>query len=134
MQLFQKSFQQLAAYEGLTRAMAAQENPVSLTGVSQIHKANLLAALCSSQKPILTVTADEAEARRLCDDINTMLEETAAWIFPAKELVLTPVEGISFGFEHARIAAVTALFCGTCKVICASAEALLQPTLSMEEL
>lgn len=49
MQLFQKSFQQLAAYEGLTRAMAAQENPVSLTGVSQIHKANLLAALCSSQ-------------------------------------------------------------------------------------
>lgn len=134
MQLFQESFQQLAAYEGLTRAMAAQENPVSLTGVSQIHKANLLAALCSSQKPILTVTADEAEARRLCDDINTMLEETAAWIFPAKELVLTPVEGISFGFEHARIAAVTALFRGTCKVICASAEALLQPTLSMEEL
>ncbi len=134
MRFFGETFENLSAYRGLTQAMEQGENPVSLTGVSQIHKANLLAALCEKNAPVLVVTADEAEARRLCDDVNTMLEEQAAWHFPAKELVLTPMEGVTFAYEHARIAALTALAQGGCRVAAASIEALLQPTLSPEQL
>ncbi|MFQ9093409.1 MAG: hypothetical protein ACLR5S_03275 [Ruminococcus sp.] len=59
--------------------------------VSQI-KAHLLTALCRECTGA-GGPAEEAEARRLCDDINAMLDETAAWMFPAK-VVLTPVKGI----------------------------------------
>lgn len=84
---------------------------------------------------MLVVTAlRRQEDRRLCDDINAMLDETAAWMFPAKEVVLTPVEGITTAYEHARIAALTALRTGQCRVVAASIEALLQPTLSPEQL
>ncbi|WP_295214061.1 transcription-repair coupling factor [Ruminococcus sp.] len=132
MQFFAAAFEKLAAYRGLLQARKDGASPVSFTGVSQIHKAHLLAALCGEQAPILAVTAEEAEARRLCDDINAMLDEPAAWMFPAKELVLTPVEGITTAYEHARIAALTALQQGQCRVVAASVEALLQPTLSPE--
>lgn len=134
MRFFREAFEKLAAYRGLMQAMEQGENPVSLTGVSHIHKADLLAALCDTHAPVLVITADEAEARRLCDDVNTMLEEQAAWQFPAKELVLTPVEGVTFAYEHARIGTLTALACGKCRVAAASIEALLQPTLSPKQL
>ena len=95
MQFFAATFEQLTAYRELVRSQQEGVTPVSFTGVSQIHKAHLLTALCRENAPVLVVTAEEAEARRLCDDINAMLDETAAWMFPAKEVVLTPVEGIT---------------------------------------
>ena len=95
MQFFTATMEQLSAYQELMRARQEGVTPVSFTGVSQIHKAHLLAALSQTSAPVLVITADEAEARRLCDDVNTMLEETAAWVFPAKEVILTPVEGLS---------------------------------------
>ena len=114
MQFIAATFEQLTAYRELVRSQQEGVTPVSFTGVSQIHKAHLLTALCRENAPVLVVTAEEAEARRLCDDINAMLDETAAWMFPAKEVVLTPVEGITTAYEHARIAALTALRTGQC--------------------
>lgn len=130
MRFFQETFAKLAAYRGLLQAHKDRVSPISFTGVSQIHKAHLLAALCAETTPILVVTAGEAEARRLCDDINGMLDETAAWMFPAKEVVLTPVEGITTAYEHTRLGTLTALQSGTCKIVVSSVEALLQPTIA----
>ena len=134
MQFFAETFARLTAYQELCNAMEQGIQPISLTGVAQVHKAHLLAALCSTHAPRLAVTAEEAEARRLCDDINTMLDQTAAWQFPSRELVLTPVEGVTVSYEHARIAALTAMRQGQCRVIIASIEALLQPTIAPEAL
>ena len=117
MQFFAATFEQLTAYRELVRSQQEGVTPVSFTGVSQIHKAHLLTALCRENAPVLVVTAEETEARRLCDDINAMLDETAAWMFPAKEVVLTPVEGITTAYEHARIAALTALRTGQCRAL-----------------
>lgn len=89
MQFFAETFARLTAYQELCNAMEQGIQPISLTGVAQVHKAHLLAALCSIHAPLLAVTAEEAEARRLCDDINTMLDQTAAWQFPSRELVLS---------------------------------------------
>ncbi len=129
MQIFQDTFSKLAAYRSLRQAQQDGVSPVSFTGLSHIHKANLLATLCRDCAPLLVVTADESEARRLCDDVNTMCEETAAYVFPAKELVLTPTEGVTTAYEHSRIAALLALQQGACKIVIASAEGILQPTI-----
>lgn len=134
MQLFSASFSRLSAYQALRQAQADGVSPVSFTGVSQIHRAQLMVALSGDVGTILAVTADEVEARRLCEDINTMLDAPAARLFPAKEWVLTPTEGATTSYEHARIAALAAMKQGECRVIAASAESFLQPTLSPEML
>lgn len=134
MQLFLETFSRLAVYGELCQARQGGVSPVSLTGVSQIHRAHLLTALCREAAPILTVTADEAEAWRLCEDINMMVDQRMAWLFPAKELLLTPAEGATVFYEHTRIAALTAVQQGDCRVIVASAESFLQPTISPESL
>ena len=45
MQFFTATMEQLSAYQELMRARQEGVTPVSFTGVSQIHKAHLLAAL-----------------------------------------------------------------------------------------
>ena len=65
MQFFTATMEQLSAYQELMRARQEGVTPVSFTGVSQIHKAHLLAALSQTSAPVLVITADEAEARRL---------------------------------------------------------------------
>ena len=67
MQFFTATMEQLSAYQELMRARQEGVTPVSFTGVSQIHKAHLLAALSQTSAPVLVITADEAEARRLCE-------------------------------------------------------------------
>ena len=134
MRFFTEAMEHLSAYRALLQAKQDGVSPVSFTGVSQVHKAHLLAALCETTAPILVITGEEAEARRLCDDINTMQEAQTAWVFPAKELVLTPVEGVTTAYIHSRISALSALQQGSCRVVIASAEALMQPTISPEEL
>jgi len=134
MRFFPDTFSKLSAYRELVQAWQDSVTPVSLTGVSREHKAHLLTAFCEDCKPFLVVTADEAEARRICDDINTMTDETTAWIFSAKELVLTPTEGVTTAYEHSRLAALTALRQGKCRILIASGESLLQPTIALTEL
>ena len=62
MRFFQEAFAGLAAYRSIEQAKANGISPVSLTGVAQIHKAQLLVTLCQSGT-VLAVTGDEAEAK-----------------------------------------------------------------------
>ena len=125
--------EKLPAFEQLIEELT-RGGTTALYGPDDSQKAHLLAALCETTTPILVITGEEAEARRLCDDINTMQEAQTAWVFPAKELVLTPVEGVTTAYIHSRISALSALQQGSCRVVIASAEALMQPTISPEEL
>lgn len=136
MNLFQSAFGSLSVFRSLTSAYKNGTSPVSLTGLSLVHKANLALALAESiQKPVLVISPDENEARKLCGDINTMSgnSRTAA-LFPSKELILTPVEGVSGEFVHARLAALSDIVSGECRIISASAEAVMQPCMPKEQL
>ena len=133
MQFFTQTIAELASFRELQTCIEKHISPVSLTGVSNLHKAQLLAALAGGE-PMLVVTEDEASSKRLCEDINRMLGQSAAFAYPSKEPVLTEVEGFSREYEHTRIAALTALLTGECRILAASAEAVLQPTLPLEVL
>lgn len=128
MQFFKETIQELSGVQELCKALSRGISPISVTGVSHIHKAQLLAALLGDT-PALVVAEDEPTAKRLCEDINLMCGEQAAWTFPSKEPALTPVEGLSRSYEHIRLAALHALRKGECRLLIASAEAALQPTL-----
>ncbi|MCR5307177.1 MAG: transcription-repair coupling factor [Oscillospiraceae bacterium] len=128
MRFFLDSCEKLPAVRELRRLIGKKVSPVSLVGVSQIHRAQILLTL-SQDRPQLAVVPDDAAARQLCEDINFMAGTRTAYPYPAKELNFLEAAGMSREYEQLRISALSALISGECRVIAASAEAAMQLTL-----
>ncbi len=133
MQFFTDAAGSLPAVKELRTALGKGISPISLTGASQIHRAQILLTV-SQDAPVLAIVPDEAAARQLCEDINFMAGGRAAFPYPAKELNFLDAAGISREYEQLRITALSALCSGTCKVLAASAEAAMQLTLPQDVL
>lgn len=112
--------------------------PLAVSGLSSIHKAQLaliISTLSEESAPLLIITDDEAGAKRICDDINEMYavsrneNEIAAYIYPAKDITLARVESVSKEYEYQRLCVLARLIDGSCKIVCASAEAVMQRTI-----
>ena len=88
--------------------------PVSLSGVSNIHKAHTVLGL-SRISPVLVICDDEAHALRMAQDINEMSGQQLAVFYPAKDLNFALMEGISREYEHKRIEALSQLMQGKAK-------------------
>lgn len=128
MKLFKDTFSELPGYKSIREALSKNISPVSVTGLSHIHRAQLAYAL-SGEGISLIITGTEAESKRLCDDINMMAGCETAVLFPSKELVFTPVDSANHEYEHMRISALTRALRGQCTTICASIEAVMQPVI-----
>lgn len=131
MNLFIQSFSELAGFKSIRQALDKNISPVSVTGVSHIHRAQLIFSL-TGDRTVLVITGTEAESKKLCDDINTMSGEETAVLFPSKEPVFTPVEGVNHEYEFMRISTLSRALSGQCKVICGSIEAVMQPVIPPE--
>ena len=75
--------------------------PAAVTGLSGIHKAHLIASLCSQKGRKAFVVSDEAEAQRLCNDLLAMGMD--AMIYPARDFNFRDTEGQSREYEHQRL-------------------------------
>ncbi len=129
MKIFQDFFGELKSSQVLADSIKKRISPISATGLSNIHKAQLLYTQSAEGKIILAVTGSEASAKRLCDDINEMADSEIAVLFPSKELSLTHSEGASADYEHQRIYALAKAIRNECCIICAGIEAVMQPTI-----
>ena len=72
MNIFSQMCRQLPVYKELSSALENNRLPCSVTGVSNIHKAQLIGEL-SKDKKILVLCDDEASATRLISDINDLI-------------------------------------------------------------
>lgn len=133
MNIFKQLFSELSGFKSVREAIDKKISPVSVTGLSHIHRAQLIAAL-DGNSVNLVITGSEAEAKKLCDDINMMTGSERAALFPSKELVLTPVDSSNHEYEHMRISALDRSLHGGCGVLCASVEAVMQPVIPPEVL
>ena len=105
------------------------------TGLPNVHKAHLILALTQATGlEGLVVTADEATASRMCEDLNLMAGGEAAVLFPSRELTYRQVQGVSREYEHARLAVLGKLAEGSAKLVVACAQAALQYTMPPEVL
>ena len=135
MNFFSQTFTELPDYSRILNALAEGETPVCVTGLSGVHKSQLALTLAGENTPaMLLVTGTEAEAVRLCADINAMADEETAMYFPARELLFTSAESRSYEFEHERIRVLTAVQEHKVRIVAAGIEALLQPTIPPETL
>ncbi len=128
MKIFKDFFSELKSSQVLADSIKKKISPISVTGLSNIHKAQLLYTHSEEGKILLVVTGSEASAKRLCDDINEMAEKETAVLFPSKELSLTHSEGASADYEHQRISALVKAVQNNYRIICAGIEAVMQPT------
>ncbi|MBQ7186241.1 MAG: transcription-repair coupling factor [Ruminococcus sp.] len=133
MDIFSQICSSLPFYRDLKRTLDGGYTPCAVTGVSNIHKA-LLALEMSAQRQILVICDDEAACTRLVSDINELSRSETACLFPAKDLNFAFMEGISREYEHKRIEALSKLTEGKCRIIAASAEAVMQATVPPEKL
>ena len=135
MNFFTDTFEELSDWKRLAEALRNKETPVCVTGLSLIHKAQLaLTSAKNSSEPILLLTGSEAEAMKLCADINAMAGETIALHYPAKEMLFTSAESKSKEYEHERLHVLSAVTQNQIKIIASGMEAVLQPTLPPETL
>ncbi|MCL1951214.1 MAG: transcription-repair coupling factor [Oscillospiraceae bacterium] len=107
--------------------------PMGVLGLSPVHKAHLLGALCESlPRRAVVVAPDEMQASRLRDDLLAF--GVKAVLYPARDLALRPAEVRSREYEHARLAALDAMRQRRCDVLVCAAEAAMQLTVPPETL
>lgn len=125
--LFIKAIENFPPYRDMLEAVDRGQTPLSVSGVSGVHKAHFALGLGSAaDKPMLIITDDEASAKRLSDDINSLSGESRALVYPAKDLAFTAAEGVSREYEHTRLGVLSRLLAGEPLFVCASAEAVMQ--------
>lgn len=133
MDFFTQTFQELPDYARLCESIDSGETPVCVTGLSPVHKAQLALTLSTRNMPaILLLTGTEAEAIRMVSDINGMSGEDTAMHYPAKEMLFTSAESKSAEYEHERLHVLSAVIRGEVRIVAASVEAVMQPTIPPE--
>ncbi|MBR6873660.1 MAG: transcription-repair coupling factor [Ruminococcus sp.] len=133
MNFFSQVCNALPFYKELERSLDGGYTPCAVTGVSNIHKA-LLCTDMALKRRVLVICDDEAACTRLVSDINELTQQETACMFPAKDLNFSYMEGVSREYEHKRLEALSKLSDGSCRVLCASAEAAMQATLPPDKL
>mgnify|MGYP002794068358 FL=1 len=136
MDLFRQAAEKISAYRDLKEALKNGLTPVSMTGLSSIHKAQFIMGLYDEESriPVLVISEDEASARRFADDINTMCGSEEAFVYPAKDFTFGDVDSVSREYEHIRLGVLARIMNHECRYVCASAEALMQCTIPPEKL
>ena len=120
-------------FTNVKTALQSHALPMGVLGLSAVHKAHYIAALCETLgKPALVLCPDEGAATRLCEDLNTFAG--AAVLYPARDIHLRSTESASREYEQQRIGALCNTLNGTCRFLVCSIEAASQRTLPRQEL
>ncbi len=118
---------------GVVARCAAARAPMAVTGLSHIHKAALLFALCRrAKRPPFLLCGDEGECSRFLEDLTAMGLKAA--VFPARDLAFRPVEGVSREFEHQRLSVLCGMMKGRYDVVLTTPDAAMLFTMPPEEL
>ena len=88
------SAKRIEEYGALLDCVKITRLPIGMTGLSHIHKAHFAAALnADCGRPVLVITADEAQASRLALDMKTL--GCRALLYPARALAFRSTESQS---------------------------------------
>ena len=105
-----------------------QRESVAVTGIGQINRAHLIAALRQdSKRPVVLVCQDDMAAKRLQEELKAFLGDSLP-ILPSRELTLYDTAVVSRGWEQKRLRQFYELTCGNCSVQIMSWEAFSQRT------
>ncbi|MDD6012900.1 MAG: transcription-repair coupling factor [Oscillospiraceae bacterium] len=120
-------------FMSIVSALQSGKTPMGIIGLTPVHKAHYISALCSEmKKKCLIICPDEGSATKLCDDLNTFCG--GAYVYPARDYNFRGAESQSKEFEQRRIGVLSRMIDGDYQFILASGEAAMQLTLPLSEL
>ncbi len=129
--LFTRRF---SAFREVWEALDARRNPVAVSGLSDVHKAHLVANLyANASRPLLLMAADEQELARLNADVTALTGHAPA-VLPVREPSYHNVEAASHEWEQARLKTLYRIATGNAPVVLTTADALLLHTLPKQRL
>ena len=101
----------------------------AVTGIGQINRSHLIAALCKDTvRPVVVVCQDDMAAKRLQEELNAFLGISAP-VLPSRELTLYDTAVVSRGWEQKRLRQLYDLTMGKTPLQILSWEALSQRTM-----
>ena len=123
---------QLPEYQTL-RSAAHRGRPSAATGLTTVHKSNIIAALSSQLKRrALVLVGDEQEGQQLANNISAMGRK--AMVYPLRDFSFRDVHGKSHEYEHRRLMVLSSLLKNDCDVVVACIDAAAQFTIPPETL
>ena len=123
---------QLNEYKTLKNAVG-KGRPTAATGLTNVHKANVITALCSQlEKKALIIVGDEQEGQQLANNIASM--GLRALVYPLRDFNFRDVSGQSREYEHQRLMVLSSVLKNEYDVIVACADAAAQFTVPPETL
>ena len=133
MRFLAEALNTLHEYRTLEAAVESFKLPVSVTGLSNIHKAHIIYALSlKTKKKSLVIAADEQEASRLTEDLNTLFGG-GVYFYPTRDFTLRSVEGVSREYEHERLKILGRMATLDYNAVIACADAAMQLTIPLSE-
>ena len=126
--------EQVPEFEQLLANLENGRSPVAVSGLSPVHRAHFAAGLgFKTERPVVLVCADEAEAVRLGEDY-TAFTGISPVLITAREFLFHDGATASRQWEHQRLSAFYKMAAEEAPLVIATVEGLLQRTLSPEEL
>ncbi len=111
----------------------SKKQPCAVTGVSTVHKANIISALCHFKNcRAFCVAQNELEAQTLCNDLSVM--GLRAFVYPGRDFTFTNIDVKSHEYEHQRISVLTKILNDECDVVIGCMDAFSQYTISKDML
>ena len=118
----------------LLRAAAEQGRSAAVTGIGQINRSHLIAALRQDiRRPLVILCQDDMAAKRLQEELKAFLGETAP-VLPSRELTLYDTAVVSRGWEQKRLRQFFDLASGATSLQIMSWEAMSQRTMPRQVL
>ena len=118
----------LTEFNEILTQLEAGRSPVSVSGLSTVHRAQFAAALsASAERPLVVVCADEQEGKRLQSDLEAFTG-TEVPLLAGREFVFHNATA-SRQWEHQRLKLLRGLQTGAVRVLVATVEGLLQRTM-----
>ncbi len=124
--------QAIPEFHKLLAALDSGASPAAVSGLAPIHRAFFAAGLRQATgRPVALFCADDAECRRMADDLKTLTGEEVLTL-PAREFTFHNAAVVSRQWEHRRLEILWALAQEDIPFLVAPAEALIQRTMPPE--
>ena len=128
MSAFTALLRQSREFDAVCAALREQRAPLGVLGLSGVHKAHWISALCESlSRPALVLCPDENAASRLRDDLCAF--GLSAVLYPARDFHFRTTDSASHEYEQTRLGVLWALLSGSVQVVVATAQAACQLTM-----
>ena len=131
MEFLQKALRTVTEYTETYNSLTSKRTPICLTGLSRVHKANIIDTLpADANQRALVVVSDEGEAQKVSEDLEAFGRKSV--IYPARDFVFRKIDGVSREFERKRIGVLTGILSNSVDTIIAPIDAVMSYTAPRE--